>query len=573
MPHVTRRSLLLGGVGTLALLGLDSGSLGRVTERASATVLSRAISPAGTTLEQAANAAGAAGYRRLVAGPGYPLIVREELAAASARRDDTRIPLASFVQFTDLHIIDAQSPMRFEFMVEANRSAFRPHEALGTHGAAQLVERVNLLRTGPFTGRAFDCVVCTGDNSDNNETIELDWFLRVMNGGEIVADTGLPGVWESVQTTGDALYYNPESSARDRYKQAGFPRLDGYFERVVAPHTSAGLRTPWFSVFGNHDNSIGGTIPDAWMPLQQVYTGTTKFTGFTSPAANAAVASAFQKGRPNGLGPSPALDRRWQVAADERRAPFDLKDFVAAHLAGVGPGPVGHGFTAEAADTGDLYYRFTIAPGVTGIALDSTDQAGFTHGSLGDGQLRWLERTLRAGSRRYYDEHGDRIVHEADDQYFILFSHHTTRSMDNPLPDPRHPHEARHLGPEVVALVQRYPNVLAWVNGHTHTNAVTAHPGPTPEQAFWEITTASHIDFPQQARILEVCDNRDGTLSLFGTLIESAAPYLASYDDGSPAALASLYRELAANALPSDAGHEGSASDRNVELLLADPLA
>ena len=34
---------------------------------------------------------------------------------------------------------------------------------------------------------------------------------------------------------------------------------------------------------------------------------------------------------------------------------------------------------------------------------------------------------------------------------------------------------------------------------------------------FWQINTASHADFPQQSREIEVMDNRDGTLSLFTT--------------------------------------------------------
>ena len=63
---------------------------------------------------------------------------------------------------------------------------------------------------------------------------------------------------------------------------------------------------------------------------------------------------------------------------------------------------------------------------------------------------------------------------------------------------------------------------------------VAARPG-----GFWEINTASHIDFPQQAGIVEIADNRDGTLSIFATIIDSAGP--ASYGgtlDGPGARLA-----------------------------------
>jgi hypothetical protein len=66
----------------------------------------------------------------------------------------------------------------------------------------------------------------------------------------------------------------------------------------------------------------------------------------------------------------------------------------------------------------------------------------------------------------------------------------------------------------------RFPNVVAWVNGHTHVNRVNPVPDPTGYTGgFWEITTAAHVDYPEHARIIELVDNRDGTLSIFGTVI------------------------------------------------------
>lgn len=96
-----------------------------------------------------------------------------------------------------------------------------------------------------------------------------------------------------------------------------------------------------------------------------------------------------------------------------------------------------------------------------------------------------------------------------------------------------------------------YPNVVLWVNGHTHRNQVVPHRRTAPGAAaggFWELNTAAHIDWPSQARLVEIVDNRDGTLSVFGTIIDAAAPAAAAYDGlDSPAKLASLARELAAN--------------------------
>ena len=65
--------------------------------------------------------------------------------------------------------------------------------------------------------------------------------------------------------------------------------------------------------------------------------------------------------------------------------------------------------------------------------------------------------------------------------------------------------------------------MIAYVAGHTHANRVDFFKG-SKGRGFWEINTASHIDWPEQSRTIEVMDNRDGTLSLFGTLLDSAAP-------------------------------------------------
>ena len=65
--------------------------------------------------------------------------------------------------------------------------------------------------------------------------------------------------------------------------------------------------------------------------------------------------------------------------------------------------------------------------------------------------------------------------------------------------------------------------MISYVSGHTHANRVDFFKG-SKGRGFWEINTASHIDWPEQSRTIEVMDNKDGTLSLFGTLLDSAAP-------------------------------------------------
>lgn len=562
------RRTFLGGM-TLVAAAAVTG-----TTPALAHASKRLHSTSGTTLEQVGLRDPGNGYRRIKAQRGYPLVVREELARGKSGRDDRRHGLASVVQLTDLHVTDVQSPMRVEFLHLLAGPAFRPHEALGPLATASLVRRVNSLRGGPATGRAFDALVSTGDNTDNHEHVELDWYLTLLAGGTIVPNTGARDRWESVQTFGDPLFYNPEAHHGDMYKRAGFPQVDGYFRRVMAPVSSAGVKIPWYAVFGNHDDSVQGTLPADWEFLKAMYTSDRKITGFASDRDAKAYVQAAQGGGPVALS-NDAVSLTRRVTADERRVPFTPFEFIKAHLREDvdGAGPHGHGFSENDLNAVRGYYTFPIAEGVTGISLDSTNRAGYTNGSIDDRQWTWLESVLRAGSSVYYDDLGVRQHHEASDTMFVLFSHHDSKTMNNPVL-PGDGTGIRHLGPELVSLLSHYPNVVAWVNGHVHANNITAHRHALDaRRSWWEINTASHVDFPQMARVIELADNHDGTVSIFTTLIESNAPYQADYDTTDPDGLASLYREFGANDIHTMARRLGTSVDHNTELLLAHPWA
>ncbi|QIJ62687.1 TIGR03767 family metallophosphoesterase [Streptomyces sp. JB150] len=512
----------------------------------------------GTTLAGvAAPVGGASGYRRLGDGKGWPRVVRDDLAAPKPGREDRRTALAAFVQLTDLHLIDAQHPLRLEFLRSADVHAWRPQELLTVHGAVSLVERVNALRGAPATGAPLHFAMTTGDNTDNNAMTELEWFLTVLSGGRIRPDSGDPRRYEGVQNSGLVQYWQPDSAVRDADKQRGFPRLEGFLAAATREVHSPGLNLPWYSTVGNHDSLPLGCYGHGDPYLRDFAVGGKKL--MTLSASEAKKLQDAIKNATDPLGvrfrdllKAHARDLR-PVTPDERRAPYTAKEYVRAHLdpAYAGLGPVGHGYSTANLEAGTQYYSFRIADDVIGISLDTTDPGGHYAGSLGAGQLRWLERTLR--------QHAD--------SHAVVFSHHTSKTMNNTRPDPARPNERRHDGADVLAVLGRHRNVLAWINGHIHRNEITPHPGEGG-RSFWEISTASHVDFPQLARIVELTDNKDGTLSVFTTMVESAAPHRTDFTDLSQTGLAALYRELSFNAPGARTDLAGTTRDRNTELLL-----
>ena len=218
------------------------------------------------------------------------------------------------------------------------------------------------------------------------------------------------------------------------------------------------------------------------------------------------------------------------------------------------------------------------------ISLDTVAEGGGQNGNIDDPQYRWLRGELRKAKRR------DRLV--------VVFGHHPMRSMTNtraderagkcdPADEPGCDRDPRRSTPlhlatgkkSLRALLTGTPNVLAYVAGHIHANRITFY-GGRKGRGFWEIATASHVDYPQQSRTIEIMDNRDGTLSLFGTILDSAAPTAAPPPGNAlgftPAQLASLGRTLSYNDPQRDADEddpprEGRRADRNVELLVRDP--
>jgi metallophosphoesterase (TIGR03767 family) len=531
----------------------------------------------GTTLARTftRGTAGAGGYRPIVDAPGEPHLVRTDLGGTpSAGRAGQRKPLIAFAQLSDVHVVDAQSPMRVEWADRLDdesavpatglfASAYRPQEMLSGQIADAMVRRLNEITAGPVTGKPLALAIQTGDNSDNSQLNEIRWNIDVLDGGQVRVDSGDLSRWEGVHD-GDPTYYDPHywhphgtppGKADDLPRsQRGFPVVPGLLDTARRPFQAQGLSIPWYSAFGNHDGLAQGNFPSATLQLNLVATGPLKLMSTPAGLSPAAVVNALQNGSYAALLASLALSPAVRlVSPDPRRRLLTRKQIVEEHFKTAGL-PAGHGFTAENRAKGTAYYTFDRGL-CRFVVLDTVNPNGYSDGSIDQTQFNWLKSVLAAST--------DRLV--------MVFSHHTSDTMTNGLNGPGLDTDTRILGDVVLAELLAHDQVIAWINGHTHKNQIWARRRPGGG-GLWEINTASHIDWPSQSRIVEIADNRDGTLSLFTTIVDHAGPASYGGNTGDSTHLAGLARELSANDWHNRGdGYRGATNARNVELVLPAP--
>lgn len=555
---------------------------------------SRPVDPTGTTLDatvlRSPAELRAGGYRLLVSGPGEAHVVRTDLGApAAAGRAATRVGLVSFLQLTDIHLVDAQSPARVEFLDRYTDAptqqtpfdaAWRPQEPLSLHLADAIVRGARRVGRGPVTGLPYGFTICTGDNVDNTQFNETRWFVDLLDGRLLTPDSGDLSKWEGVAdqdaTTYDAHYWHPDgtpSGKVDDYARTvwGYPVVRGLLDAARRPFTATGVGTPWYAVFGNHDPLLQGNAPafeeaggrEVPTGFNAVATGPLKVVSLPAGLSAADVQRGLTTQDPKVLAALASAPAR-VVTADPDRRPLSKREFMAEMFRTTGT-PVGHGFAPANVATGQGYYAFDHGPYLRCVVLDTMNPGGYADGSLDTEQFAWLTDELTANAST------SRLV--------VVFSHHTSGTMDNPVPYSTDT-APRKTGADLVTLLLRFPHVVLWVNGHTHRNDAIAHTGSGG--GFWEVNTAAHIDFPHQSRILEIVDNRDGTLSIFGTIVDADAPLSGATSSAyaapsSPRALAGLARELGANdwqnrSADLNGGRRGAREARNVELLVKAPF-
>ncbi|HEX7293632.1 MAG TPA: hypothetical protein VF259_03725 [Solirubrobacterales bacterium] len=587
-----------------------------------------------TTLEQRVVPAGPAAYRFLQLGAGEPYTVRQELGTAGEGRVKTRTSLVYFGQLSDFQLADEESPARVEIIDPLASplnlpfgSAWRPWEALNPQIDEAMIRQVNQLAAaspvadGSGASRAMDLTIVTGDSADSQQLNETLWVRTLLEGGLLNPNSGVdkktyshllcpnlfvPGAAEAARYTGIQDYddyfegvfpefYDPDSPAGPH---AAWPKYPGLMDKAQQVFTASGVTVPSYVAFGNHDALVQGNAA-ANAAFEQVATGCLKPMG---PVPNPENAQALLSALFNPANLLSTLLTAPQnlilVPGDPKRQFVSKKQYKDIFKGGSQGDGHGFDFVDAAQESGSKgaagYYAWSPTPGMRFISLDTVAEAGtivtptgnFTSdGNIDDPQYKWLKGQLEAAT--------------AADQLVVLFSHHAPESLTADAPDElapfcllpdAHGHDINpgcdldprnsspiHLQADMVNLLHQFPNAIAWVAGHSHDNVVNPFPNPGGKGGFWSIRVAAEADWPQQSRLLEVFDNHDGTLSIFGTIVDHAGQSVAP-PAGTAAAgmdlndLASAGRTMSFNDLQSGApAGEGQADDRNVELLLPDP--
>lgn len=538
-------------------------------------------------------------------------VTRTDLVEGQAAEDGQL--MLRFVQFTDDHIIDddgqaINGAAPLDLVHPLMESAMRLQEEYADEVLNNIIAHINDCHAA-FPA---EFAIVTGDSADLTTIAEARRFIDNMDGtfdtlsafemncaqgvpealvqqactrftGRGVADTQAidpdpdSPLYQLIATRTVLQLLNTETAALTGRAADGSVSLDrqtatrapGMPEQLRCESgddncINTRLEIPWYIAFGNHDGYLRGTLA-------------------INPGPNELL---FASGRHYMLHQHEFIDEFFQTQSQ--------------------PGPIGHGFhmVDEARkndddDRNDGYYAFSAGDDkfrmiVLNTILDGTDPRlpealvrnplALSDGTLDRKQFEWMQGQLEQAAQA--------------GQLVMVFSHHPdlTFAEFGTFAALIPPQEVKVA--ELDAELASWPNVIAWVAGHTHLHRVRAFKvsdgvGSNGEieapveckvagacKGFWQIETASLIDYPQEQRLFEIFDNGDGTGTIRAPVLThdfEKSRRLAEADDRCQLYLTDPSTLIGG----SDAGmdivcgqgrtRQGTPEDRNVELMFAMP--
>ncbi len=417
----------------------------------------RPVAASGSTL--ASTWVDPSGEGQLRPGPGEPPVIRTELGPAAPASGE---PVVTLAHITDAHVLDASSPARVTFLDRFGvpfESTFRPQEALTAQvltGAANAVRAL-----------APRLVIQGGDLIDNDQSNELTHALAALGGGRVD-----PGRYYGVQLASDTdpFYYRPDVDA---------PRHPGLLDRAARPFRSRGVSAPVCPVFGDHDALVAGELVPTPLTMSLAVGDRALWElppGLSLPPGARANGAASPDGPPQPGLVDPFLRAALagptvRVPPDPARAEMTFGAALSRLTAAAAPGA--H-VRVDASGGPRLDYVVDAGPRVRLIVLDLVRRGGGSGGLVDPSQAGWLASQLESAAGRWV----------------IVVTHQ--------------PLDGAVGGEALLAVLDRSPRVAALLSGHTHRNAIA------PGAGYWLISTASLIDFPQQARALRIVPTRGG---------------------------------------------------------------
>ncbi|MFA5944528.1 MAG: metallophosphoesterase [Candidatus Thermoplasmatota archaeon] len=410
---------------------------------------------------------------------------REDIASAGDLAGAHRV--LRFVQVSDAHILDddAPFPLRAESLDALGppfTAAQRPQEEYTDEVLDSLVRAIN----AQHAVDPFQFVLNTGDNIDNALENELTRFIDVYDG--TTTTRGPISGFDCIPDGQSASVQDPSQDVRTAC--TSLPAT------LAANHTGLAAGLPWYSAFGNHDGLVQGNVG----------------------VASSSQAVAQQAGR------------RFLLQPEYVAMHFPGADACPGEPGGSVSDDFGHGFgfagnrlCDDDADN-DSYYAFSLQ-GVRFIVLDTLSDdvsagnglppgfdpqslvgagalAGQDQGAIDPAQAEWMAAEIAAhpGELKLIVSH-----HPVNS----LFSSRTEGScsflgcLDDALQEAGYK-----TGPQFIDELAATPSVAGWLGGHTHDNRL--QPKLAGDGGFWNLESASLIDWPQEARVIELWVTADG---------------------------------------------------------------